>query len=72
MNKTEPKPGKTRQAELETRKRAAGMVRFPVWTWPECVPAIKAHATAVTDDATALREHATKLAAKRAKKEGKT
>ena len=50
---TEPKPTKTRQAEMEARKRAAGLVRVCVWADPA--------------DAAAIREHAAKMAAKRAK-----
>jgi len=51
------KPPATRQAALEARKKDAGLKRVCIWAHP--------------DDATALRAHATKLAAKRAKKEPK-
>jgi hypothetical protein len=49
----EPKPTKTRQAELEDRKRASGLRRVCVWAHP--------------DDAKPIRAYAAKMAAKRAK-----
>jgi hypothetical protein len=49
----ETKPGKTRQAELEARKRAAGLIRVCTWAHP--------------DDAAAIRAAAARLAKRREK-----
>jgi len=41
------KPPATRQADLEARKKAAGLVRVCVWARPEDAPAIRLHAAKV-------------------------
>ena len=38
------KPATERQAALEARKKAAGLVRVCVWARPDDAPAIRAHA----------------------------